>query len=394
MATEIQLQPNERHFMALIKCSECGNDVSSQATACPHCGCPVAVTLQQANRLLEAQTVPKPPKQRDEKWDTRGAQHPSAPPAPEDEARRGRELLRGIGIFLYIVGFTILSAAFSDQNRGWAFFGGSLTVIFAWGLRMIAADLATKRKRIPLGGQVLLCSMSALLLAGIVMMSGVFKRRAVEQQTGGLPKVLTQYTCTHEEYPAEVRQGLDVILNGSPTDVYAPSYRLGDRVRVKIIAYTKDEKYAYVKVLEGQYAGKQGYIATAIMKPRPAPGDQQDRAGTPLMEAVENHDLNAASSRIEELLRDAENTGGKAKPTKAEWLHTLESRYGQNAHARIVDAWNPDDFKKFMGNPSSTQTVGDQVSWHYECSDGQIEIELNTSILYQQGKMWGRINDY
>lgn len=27
--------------MALIKCVECGNDVSSFATACPHCGCPV-----------------------------------------------------------------------------------------------------------------------------------------------------------------------------------------------------------------------------------------------------------------------------------------------------------------------------------------------------------------
>ena len=27
--------------MALIKCVECGNDVSSYATACPHCGCPV-----------------------------------------------------------------------------------------------------------------------------------------------------------------------------------------------------------------------------------------------------------------------------------------------------------------------------------------------------------------
>ena len=27
--------------MALIKCIECGNDVSSYATACPRCGCPV-----------------------------------------------------------------------------------------------------------------------------------------------------------------------------------------------------------------------------------------------------------------------------------------------------------------------------------------------------------------
>ena len=28
--------------MALVKCSECGKDISTQATACPHCGCPLA----------------------------------------------------------------------------------------------------------------------------------------------------------------------------------------------------------------------------------------------------------------------------------------------------------------------------------------------------------------
>lgn len=28
--------------MALIKCSECGKEISDQATACVHCGCPVS----------------------------------------------------------------------------------------------------------------------------------------------------------------------------------------------------------------------------------------------------------------------------------------------------------------------------------------------------------------
>lgn len=27
--------------MALIKCSECGREVSDKATTCPHCGCPI-----------------------------------------------------------------------------------------------------------------------------------------------------------------------------------------------------------------------------------------------------------------------------------------------------------------------------------------------------------------
>jgi hypothetical protein len=30
-----------RQFMALIKCSECGKDVSDKATACPNCGAPI-----------------------------------------------------------------------------------------------------------------------------------------------------------------------------------------------------------------------------------------------------------------------------------------------------------------------------------------------------------------
>lgn len=29
--------------MALIKCLECGKEISDKASACPHCGCPVAV---------------------------------------------------------------------------------------------------------------------------------------------------------------------------------------------------------------------------------------------------------------------------------------------------------------------------------------------------------------
>lgn len=31
--------------MALTKCTECGKDISSQATACPHCGCPITSRL-------------------------------------------------------------------------------------------------------------------------------------------------------------------------------------------------------------------------------------------------------------------------------------------------------------------------------------------------------------
>jgi DNA-directed RNA polymerase subunit RPC12/RpoP len=41
--------------MALIKCHECGNEVSDQAQACPKCGAPVIARIrrQQKNVLIE-----------------------------------------------------------------------------------------------------------------------------------------------------------------------------------------------------------------------------------------------------------------------------------------------------------------------------------------------------
>lgn len=41
--------------MALIKCIECGREVSSRADACPQCGCPVGA--QPASQVIETQTV-------------------------------------------------------------------------------------------------------------------------------------------------------------------------------------------------------------------------------------------------------------------------------------------------------------------------------------------------
>lgn len=32
--------------MALIKCLECGKEISEQALSCPHCGCPIKSTLK------------------------------------------------------------------------------------------------------------------------------------------------------------------------------------------------------------------------------------------------------------------------------------------------------------------------------------------------------------
>ena len=49
--------------MALIKCTECGNEVSDKATSCPKCGAPIAglsigtstQTIEQTSKKLKAQ---------------------------------------------------------------------------------------------------------------------------------------------------------------------------------------------------------------------------------------------------------------------------------------------------------------------------------------------------
>lgn len=35
--------------MALIKCIECGNEISNKAEVCPNCGCPVSETVKEKN---------------------------------------------------------------------------------------------------------------------------------------------------------------------------------------------------------------------------------------------------------------------------------------------------------------------------------------------------------
>ncbi len=42
--------------MALIKCPECGNQVSDKAAACPSCGCPVSDASSQPNQASHVQS--------------------------------------------------------------------------------------------------------------------------------------------------------------------------------------------------------------------------------------------------------------------------------------------------------------------------------------------------
>ena len=39
--------------MAIIRCSECGKEISDQAKACIHCGCPLSVTLEKVFKITK-----------------------------------------------------------------------------------------------------------------------------------------------------------------------------------------------------------------------------------------------------------------------------------------------------------------------------------------------------
>lgn len=55
--------------MALIKCKECGHEVSDRATACPNCGCPIAGETPEAqNDVIEAEPVYYEEEESTNKW--------------------------------------------------------------------------------------------------------------------------------------------------------------------------------------------------------------------------------------------------------------------------------------------------------------------------------------
>lgn len=80
------------------------------------------------------------------------------------------------------------------------------------------------------------------------------------------------------------------------------------------------------------------------------------------------------------------------KPTKAEWLAKVTSHY-QNAKWRIIDGWDATQFKSLIGSPDSTQTQGESSYWYYDCSDGVIQMVLDTRNL-PSNRMIGEINDH
>ena len=49
--------------MSMIKCTECGKEISDKATACPHCGCPMTEILSATKESKKEEKV-KPIKEK------------------------------------------------------------------------------------------------------------------------------------------------------------------------------------------------------------------------------------------------------------------------------------------------------------------------------------------
>jgi hypothetical protein len=81
------------------------------------------------------------------------------------------------------------------------------------------------------------------------------------------------------------------------------------------------------------------------------------------------------------------------RPTKAEWRANFGGKFGPIAQMGIIENLKPAQFKAALGEPNSTQTIGDQAYWYYECSDGTIQLELFAPNL-AVGMMQGKVNDY
>lgn len=128
--------------MALLECSECGKDISSQAVACPHCGCPVDTGDKGPARPSE-ETEPSDASKPllDPKWEKWGAQQAdtsSSPatqslaqpqPTSADQKQPGKGCTGCIGVsiaifaILYIVGMFMPDAQVSESYKAGRYLG-------------------------------------------------------------------------------------------------------------------------------------------------------------------------------------------------------------------------------------------------------------------------------
>ena len=106
--------------MALIKCSECGKEISSQAVACPHCGYPLASASRDPATMSPQPTVPKAPLLQTQQLSKEASwwppEKPPEKPSPKPNLANIALLSCGIIIILLVIAAAIGSFSPPQQS--------------------------------------------------------------------------------------------------------------------------------------------------------------------------------------------------------------------------------------------------------------------------------------
>lgn len=93
--------------MPLIKCADCGREISDRAKACPHCGCPIEISAPAPAHTQPASTTTV----------INGAEKPSKEPQDEERVKLKLKLLL-IGVGLLVIAIFLIVGVFSIGGSG------------------------------------------------------------------------------------------------------------------------------------------------------------------------------------------------------------------------------------------------------------------------------------
>lgn len=125
--------------MALIKCTECGKEISDKADSCIHCGNPLAASLLSSQRVasihLQPQSVDQTVPQKSE--------------TIESKARTAVDIIFSlIYLFLIYVTFTDLKATESGAAMFGAFLAFVIVIFIHKAIRFVVGSIAKSAENV------------------------------------------------------------------------------------------------------------------------------------------------------------------------------------------------------------------------------------------------------
>jgi hypothetical protein len=297
--------------MALVKCPECGKDVSTNAAACPHCGCPVAkstqrVTFNQSVSYYRALQL----------GHNASTPSSSAPPTQQGQSgavgrKKPSEIIGMILVMLPVV-------------------AGILTWFWIGNMRLIDGPGAT------LGG---LSALTVLFTAALAAFEaselgfGKDKTRSRQERVSPLEWFFSMVLLWIGEYPIYL---------------YARS-RYGVR---NLVGF--------------------GLLSMILWL-------------VPL--CIVSYHIITAESNMRQILQSRPAD----LPSKAHWQRKFHGQYANFGRGQPVSVAQ---LKRAVGEPSSTQSVGAEAYWYYQCSDGSVQVVVDNPNVFGNGAYVKQVNDY